>query len=120
MELGLNEAQQMLKNSAQEFLETECTVDYVRAMEIDENGYTQEVWQKVAEQGWLGLIIPEEYGGVGLEYQDLTILLEEMGRYMLPGPYFSTVVLGGMTINDAGTEEQKKKCAHPDLYRLSI
>lgn len=109
MELGLNEAQQMLKNSAQEFLETECTVDYVRAMETDENGYTQEVWQKVAEQGWLGLIIPEEYGGVGLEYQDLTILLEEMGRYMLPGPYFSTVVLGGMTINDAGTEEQKKQ-----------
>ena len=109
MELGLNEAQQMLKNSAQEFLETECTVDYVRAMEIDENGYTQEVWQKVAEQGWLGLIIPEEYGGVGLEYQDLTILLEEMGRYMLPGPYFSTVVLGGMTINDAGTEDQKKE-----------
>lgn len=107
MDLGLNETQQMLKNSAQEFLETECTDTYVREMEEDQRGYTPEIWSKIAEQGWLGLIIPEKYGGVELQFQDLTILLEEMGRYMLPGPYFSTVVLGGMSIMDAGTEEQK-------------
>jgi alkylation response protein AidB-like acyl-CoA dehydrogenase len=109
MDLGLNEAQQMLKNSAQEFLEAECSKDYVREMEEDERGYTPELWQKLAEQGWLGLIIPEKYGGVELEYQDLVVLLEEMGRYMLPGPYFSTVVMGGMTITDAATEEQKQE-----------
>ena len=109
MDLGLNEAQQMLKNSAQEFLEAECSKDYVREMEEDERGYTPELWQKLAEQGWLGLIIPEKYGGVELEYQDLIVLLEEMGRYMLPGPYFSTVVMGGMTITDAATEEQKEE-----------
>ena len=109
MDLGLNEAQQMLKNSAQEFLEAECSKDYVREMEEDERGYTPELWQKLAEQGWLGLIIPEKYGGVELEYQDLIVLLEEMGRYMLPGPYFSTVVMGGMTITDAATEEQKQE-----------
>ena len=107
MDLGLNETQQMLKNSAQEFLETECTDTYVREMEEDQRGYTPEIWSKIAEQGWLGLIIPEKYGGVELQFQDLTILLEEMGRYMLPGPYFSTVVLGGMSIMDAGTDEQK-------------
>ena len=107
MDLGLNETQQMLKNSAQEFLETECTDTYVREMEEDQRGYTPEIWSKIAEQGWLGLIIPEKYGGVELQFQDLTILLEEMGRYMLPGPYFSTVVLGGLSIMDAGTEEQK-------------
>ncbi len=67
------------------------------------------MWQKLAEQGWLGLIIPEKYGGVELEFQDLAILLEEMGRYMLPGPYFSNVVLGGMSIMDSGTEEQKQE-----------
>ena len=109
MDLGLNEAQQMLKNTAKDFLEAECPDTYVREMEKDERGYTLELWQKLAEQGWLGLIIPEKYGGVGLEFQDLVILLEEMGRYMLPGPYFSTVLMGGMSIMDAGTEEQKKE-----------
>ncbi len=109
MDLGLNEAQQMLKNSAQEFLEAECPDTYVREMEDDERGYTAEMWQKLAEQGWLGLIIPEKYGGVELEFQDLVVLLEEMGRHMLPGPYFSTVVMGGMSIMEAGTEDQKQE-----------
>ena len=109
MDLGLSEAQQMLKNSAQEFLEAECPDTYVREMEDDERGYTAEMWQKLAEQGWLGLIIPEKYGGVELEFQALIILLEEMGRHMLPGPYFSTVVMGGMSIMEAGTEDQKQE-----------
>ena len=109
MDLGLSEAQQMLKNSAQEFLEAECPDTYVREMEDDERGYTAEMWQKLAEQGWLGLIIPEKYGGVELEFQDLIVLLEEMGRHMLPGPYFSTVVMGGMSIMEAGTEDQKQE-----------
>ena len=108
MDLGLSEAQQMLKNSAQEFLQAECPDTYVREMEDDERGFTTEMWQKLAEQGWLGLIIPEKYGGVELEFQDLIVLLEEMGRYMLPGPYFSTVVMGGMSIMEAGTEDQKQ------------
>ncbi len=109
MDLGLNEAQQMLKNSAREFLEAECPYAYVREMETDERGYTPELWQKLAEQGWLGLIFPERYGGVELSFLDLAILLEEMGRSLLPGPFFSTVVLGGMTILDAGTEAQKQE-----------
>ena len=107
MDLGLTEAQQMLRNSAREFLEAECTEAFVRAMEEDERGYTPESWQKIAENGWLGLIFPEEYGGAGLEFLDLCVLLEETGGAMLPGPFFSTVVLGGMAILDAGSEEQK-------------
>ncbi|MCH8184875.1 MAG: acyl-CoA dehydrogenase [Chloroflexi bacterium] len=109
MDLGLNEAQQMLKNSAREFLDAECPDALVREMELDERGYTPELWGKLAEQGWLGLIFPEGYGGVGLTFLDLSILLEEMGRAMLPGPFFSTVVLGGMAIMDAGSEEQKQE-----------
>ncbi|MCH7626232.1 MAG: acyl-CoA/acyl-ACP dehydrogenase [Chloroflexi bacterium] len=109
MDLGLNEAQQMLKTSAQEFLAAECPDAYVREMEQDERGYTPEMWQKIAEQGWLGLIFPEKYGGIGLDFMDLTILLEEMGRYLLPGPFFSTVVMGGMAIMDAGSEEQRQQ-----------
>ena len=109
MDLGLSEAQQMLKNSAREFLGVECPDAFVRAMEEDERGYTSEIWQKIAERGWLGLILPERYGGIGLEFLDLSILLEEMGRALLPGPFFSTVVLGGMTIMDAGSEAQKQE-----------
>ena len=109
MDLGLNETQQMLKNSAREFLQAECPDTYVRAMEEDQRGYTPDMWQKIAEQGWLGLIFPEEYGGVGLTYLDLSVLLEEMGRALLPGPFFSTIVMGGMAIMDAGTDEQKRR-----------
>ena len=109
MDLGLTEAQQMLRNSAREFLEAECPEAFVRAMEEDERGYTPESWQKIAENGWLGLIFPEEHGGTGLEFLDLCVLLEETGRAMLPGPFFSTVVLGGMTILDAGSVDQKRQ-----------
>ena len=109
MDLGLTEAQQMLRNSAREFLEAECPEAFVRAMEEDERGYTPESWQKIAENGWLGLIFPEEHGGAGLEFLDLCVLLEETGRAMLPGPFFSTVVLGGMTILDAGSVDQKRQ-----------
>jgi alkylation response protein AidB-like acyl-CoA dehydrogenase len=67
------------------------------------------MWQKIAGQGWLGLIFPEKYGGVELSFLDLSVLLEEMGRALLPGPFFSTVMLGGMTILDAGSETQKQE-----------
>ena len=109
MDLGLNEAQQMLRNSAREFLETECPDTYVRAMEEDERGFTPEMWQQLAEQGWLGLTFPEQYGGVGMSFVELSLLLEEMGRVLLPGPYFSTVVMAGLCVLEAGSEEQKQE-----------
>ena len=109
MDLGFSEAQQMLKSSAREFLEVESPDGYVRAMEEDERGFTPEVWQKVAEQGWLGLIFPEQYGGAGMGFAELAVLLEEMGRALLPGPFFSTVVLAGMAIQESGTDAQKQE-----------
>ena len=109
MDLGLDEAQQMLKSSARTFLEAECPEEFVRAMENDERGFTLELWQKLAAQGWLGLTFPEEYGGAGLGYVELAVLLEEMGRSLLPGPYFSTVVMAGPAIMDAGSPEQKRQ-----------
>lgn len=108
MDLGLTETQQMLKNSAREFLEKECPHTYVRAMEEDEKGYTVDMWKKLADLGWLGLPFPEAYGGTGSSFLDLCVLLEEMGRALLPGPYFSTVVLAGLTVLDAGSEAQKQ------------
>ena len=78
-------------------------------MEEDEKGYSPELWQKMAQQGWMGLIIPEQYGGTGMNICELVVLLEEFGRALVPGPFISTVVLGGAPIMEAGTEEQKQQ-----------
>ena len=107
MDLAFSEEQQMLSPLAREFLEAECPKSLVRAMEADEKGYSPELWQKMAELGWLGLTFPEQYGGAEFSFLDMAMLLEEMGRAILPGPYFSTVVLCGQAILDAGTDEQK-------------
>ena len=83
MDLGFDEAQLMLKTSAREFLSAECTDTFVREMEEDQQGFTPEFWQKLANQGWLGLIFPEQYGGVELSFFDLAILLEETGAALM-------------------------------------
>jgi alkylation response protein AidB-like acyl-CoA dehydrogenase len=108
MDLGLDEQQELLKNFARDFLEKECPESLVREMEEDEKGYSPELWKKMADQGWMGLIIPEEYGGTGMNLCELVVLLEEFGRALVPGPYISTVVLGATPIMDAGTDEQKQ------------
>jgi alkylation response protein AidB-like acyl-CoA dehydrogenase len=66
------------------------------------------LWARLAEQGWLGLIYPEAHGGMGLGFEDLVVLMEEMGRAVVPGPFFSTVVLGGLAILEAGSPDQQK------------
>lgn len=109
MDLGFSEEQEMLRKTARDFLETECPTSLVKEMAEDEQGYTPELWSKMAELGWMGLALPEEYDGMGMSFLDLAVLLEEMGRACLPGPFFSTVVLGGLTILEAGNEEQKKE-----------
>ena len=108
MDLGLNEIQQMLKNSAREFLSQECPLTLVRDMEEDSRGYTNELWRQISGLGWTGIAFPEQYGGTGGSFLDLAVLLEEIGRSLTPGPFFSTVVLGGFTVLDAGTDVQKQ------------
>jgi len=108
MDLGLSEPQEMLRKMARDFLSTECPKQLVREIEEDEKGYSPELWQKMAELGWQGLPFPEKYGGGEGTFLDLAVLLEEMGRACLPGPFFSTVVLDGLTILDVGSEEQKR------------
>ena len=107
MDMGFTEIQQMLKTSAQEFLSRECPATLVREMEEDERGYPDELWRQMSSLGWAGVPFPEVYGGTGGDFLDLAVLLEEMGRSLAPSPYFSTVVLGGLTVLDAGTDAQK-------------
>lgn len=109
MDLGLSEEQEMLKTAARDFLQKECPKQMVKQLDESDEGYSPELWRKMAELGWLGLPFPEEYGGGGGSFLDLAVLLEEMGYNVLPGPFFSTVVLGGLCILAAGNEEQKKE-----------
>ena len=103
-----DEEQVMLKTSARDFLEKECPKKHVRGMMEDERGYSPELWKKIADLGWLGLTLPEEYGGVGCSFLNLVVLLEECGRALLPAPIIPTVVLTAHPILAAGTDEQKK------------
>ena len=107
MDMGLSEIQQMLKNSAREFLAQESPLTLVREMEDDDRGFTDDLWRQVSSLGWTGIPFPEQYGGTGGSFLDLAVLVEEMGRALLPGPYFATVVLGGLTVLDAGSAAQK-------------
>jgi len=109
MEFSFTEEQKLIKDAARDFLEKECPSDLVRAMEEDDRGYSPELWHKMAELGWLGLIFPEEYGGSGGDFLDLVFLLEEMGRYLAPVPLLETVILGGLPILTAGTEKEKQE-----------
>jgi alkylation response protein AidB-like acyl-CoA dehydrogenase len=109
MDFGFNQEQELLRATARKFFESECTSEFVRARMAEPAGVTDAFWAKLAEQGWLGLIYPEAYGGAGLGFVDLTVLMEEMGRAVMPGPFFSTVLLGGLAILEAGSDAQKKE-----------
>ncbi len=108
MDLGLSEEQELLKNSAREFLEKECPEEHVRAMEEDEKGYSPELWKKMADLGWQGLMIPEEHGGAGFSFLDLAVLVEEFGRALVPGPFIPNQVAAAIILA-AGSDAQKKK-----------
>ena len=107
MNFVLSEEQEMLRKMARDFLTDKCPKTLVKEMEEDEKGYSTALWQEMAGLGWMGLVFPESYGGGGMSFLDLAVLLEEIGRACLPGPFFSTVVLGGLPILDVGNEEQK-------------
>jgi len=109
LDLELSEDQKMLQKMARDFLANECTKAFVRQMEEDEKGYSPDLWRKMADLGWMGLPFPEEYGGGGGSFLDLAVLLEEMGRACLPGPFLASVVLGGMSVLEGGSEEQKRR-----------
>ena len=107
MDFAFSEEQEMLRTSVRDFLTTECPKSVVRELEASELGHSPELWRKMAELGWMGLMIPEEYGGAGYTLLELAVLFEEFGRAAMPGPMFSTMVLGTLPILEGGTEEQK-------------
>jgi len=109
MDIGFTEEQELLRDSARRFLESECTTGFVRQRMAEPAAVTDEFWRKLAEQGWLGIVYPEEVGGSGLGLVDLVVLMEEMGRAVMPGPFLSTVLLGGAAIAEAGSPAQRRE-----------
>src|SRR5947207_6342240 len=109
MDIGFSEEQALLRDTARKFLDSECTTKFVREMMATEAAVTPEFWQQLAENGWLGIAYPEEDGGSGLGLVDLVVLMEEVGRAVMPGPYLATVLLGGAAIAEAGSPAQRRE-----------
>jgi alkylation response protein AidB-like acyl-CoA dehydrogenase len=108
VDFGFSAEQEQIRQSARDFLAKECPMTLVRTLMEDEQGHSEALWKQMAELGWMGLIFPETYGGAGLTHVDLVVVLEEMGRVVMPGPFFATVLLAGVAILEGGSEAQKK------------
>jgi alkylation response protein AidB-like acyl-CoA dehydrogenase len=108
MDLSLNEHQRMLEQSVRSFMERRAPRGEIVALQRSELGYEPETWKTIAELGWLGLLVPERYGGGGGSLTDAAVLYQEFGRGPLPGPFFSSAVLAALILVEAGTEEQRR------------
>lgn len=108
MDIKLTEDQTQLQDIASKFMDQHCTFEFVRTMEKDSDlGFCPDMWRQFAEMGWLGIIVPEEFGGMGMSTLDLVVLVREMGRHICPSPYLFTSVLAADVIAQAGTRKQK-------------
>ena len=108
MDLKLNEDQSMMKKVAADFLKAEAPPYVITEWFQKKNAFIREIYKKTAEVGWLGMMIPDEYGGGGASCTDCAVVFEELGRGPLPGPYFSSGVLAAEIILTGGSQAQKK------------
>ena len=108
MDFNLSKPQRLLKESAREFLARECGPDRVRALMETDTAHDERLWRAMADQGWTGLVIPEEHGGAGLGLVELAAVAEEMGRACLPGAFLSTLTAAALVAR-AGDEGQRAK-----------
>jgi alkylation response protein AidB-like acyl-CoA dehydrogenase len=113
MQFGLSESQEFLKDSARKFFAGECPSAEMRRLMETETAYDAALWAKLTDQGYTGIIFSEDYGGVGLGKVELMLLMEEAGRALLPGPFFSTVVLAGSVIDAVASPAHKKNYLAP-------
>ncbi len=106
MNFSLTLEQNVLKETFSEFLSKECPFDTVKEIKSDDKGYSKRIWRKMAELGWLGLGFEEKYGGSEGSFLDLFILFEEIGKTLLPSPLFTSTVMSGLLLSQAGSEDQ--------------
>ena len=108
MNFGFTEEQEILRDQIRKFLSQESPISEVRRVSATQKGYNEEHWQTAASLGWLGLTVPETYGGSGMNWVDLIVLLEEQGRALHPSPFISNT-LAATAISELGNDEQKKR-----------
>ena len=109
MDISLNKTQRDIAKEARRFLKKECPMEFVKEMCEDERGFTEDIWEKMADMDWMAMRIPESYGGIGMDLMDLNMVLEEMGRAVFPGPFFSTILLAAEAIMASGSDAQKNR-----------
>jgi alkylation response protein AidB-like acyl-CoA dehydrogenase len=112
MQFGLSESQQILQKNARKFFAVECPMAEVRRLMETDTAFDDGLWAKLAEQGFTGIVFPENAGGLGLGKVELALLMEEMGRALVPGPYFSTISAAAV-VDACGSEEQKQRFLGP-------
>ncbi|MBL8234476.1 MAG: acyl-CoA/acyl-ACP dehydrogenase, partial [Bryobacterales bacterium] len=105
MRYELSETQLLLQKSAREFLTNECPMTEVRRIAATATAQDALLWKKMADQGWTGMIFPEEQGGMALGMVEMAAIFEQMGRILLPGPFHSTVALAGPMLSAAGAKQ---------------
>ena len=115
MQFALNDEQQLLRDSAAAFVRDNSSMKRIRAFRDsrDADGFSRSLWAKMAELGWLGILFPEEHGGLGLGYKDLALVLEEFGKGLMPEPWLSTVLLGGTAVWRGGSAAQREAVLPP-------
>jgi alkylation response protein AidB-like acyl-CoA dehydrogenase len=115
LSISFSDEQAMLHETASSLLSKRCTFDSLRHWMETEEGYPREIWREISELGWLGIAIPEEYGGHGLGAAELVSVMEPMGRFLFPSPFLATT-LASQLLLWAGTEEQRSQWL-PQLAR---
>jgi alkylation response protein AidB-like acyl-CoA dehydrogenase len=111
MALVLNEEQSMLRDSARGFISDKAPVSHLRQLRDakDETGFSRELWKGFAEMGFAGLLVPEAFGGSGLGCVEAGIVMEEIGRTLMPSPYLATSVLAASALSRGGSDAQKSQ-----------
>src|ERR1700729_4007859 len=109
MNFDFSDEQKQLRDEARKFLAEKCPPKAVRSVLDGKQPYDRELWQGLAEMGFLGVAIPEQFGGAGAGHLELCVIAEEMGRALAPVPFSSTVYLAAEAILLAGSDAQKRK-----------
>jgi alkylation response protein AidB-like acyl-CoA dehydrogenase len=109
LDFGFSEEQEMLRDAAKRFLTDNCSTKFVRQMMADATAHDAGFWSKLVGQGWPGLLIPEQYGGTNGTFLDLTVIAEEMGKAIIPGPFFAAAALGAPVFIEGASDALKKE-----------
>ena len=113
MNFSLGAEQRLLRDSVERFVRETCPLERRRALVAGEPGYSERSWRQMAELGWLGVNVPEPYGGTGGGPVETMVLMEAFGAGLLPEPYFPSVVLGANLVTTAGSDAQKRVILPP-------